>query len=46
VFHHPIAGPLSVQQALRLLDAHLGTHQRQLARLLRALRHVQLDTPP
>jgi hypothetical protein len=33
VFRHPIAGPLDVPQALRLLSAHLSTHQRQLARI-------------
>jgi hypothetical protein len=33
VFRHPISGPLSVVQALRLLSAHLTTHQRQLRRL-------------
>lgn len=33
VFRHPIAGPLDVPQTLRLLSAHLSTHQRQLARI-------------
>jgi hypothetical protein len=38
IFRHPIAGPLNAIQALRLLAAHLGTHQRQLERLRAAWR--------
>lgn len=38
VFRHPIAGPLNVVQALRLLSAHLTTHQGQLHRLHHARR--------
>lgn len=38
VFRHPIAGPSHMIDALRLLTAHLGTHQRQLQRLLTASR--------
>ncbi len=45
VFRHPIAGPLNVLQALQLLDAHLRTHQRQLARVLDALRRAARHTP-
>lgn len=37
IFRHPIAGPLNTWQALRLLIAHLGTHQRQLQRIRAAL---------
>jgi hypothetical protein len=33
LFRHPIAGPLTMLQALRLLSAHLDTHLRQLERL-------------
>jgi hypothetical protein len=33
LFRHPIAGPLTMLHALRLLSAHLGTHLRQLQRL-------------
>lgn len=35
IFRHPIAGPLDMVAALRLLSAHLLTHQRQLRRLRR-----------
>lgn len=35
IFHHPIAGPLHMVAALRLLSAHLLTHHRQLWRLQR-----------
>lgn len=37
VFRHPIAGPMHTEQALRLMFAHMGTHQRQLARLKQSL---------
>ena len=37
LFRHPIAGPLDALQALRLLSAHLRTHERQLKRLLAAM---------
>lgn len=37
VFRHPIAGPMHTEQALRLMYAHMGTHQRQLARLKQSL---------
>lgn len=33
VFRHPFAGPLPVPQALRMLEAHLATHTRQIDRL-------------
>jgi len=34
IFHHPIAGPLTVPQALQLLEAHLRGHAAQVHRLL------------
>ncbi len=34
IFRHPIAGPISVSQALLLLDAHLDSHIRQIRRLV------------
>jgi len=34
IFHHPIAGPLTVPQALSLLEAHLRGHAAQVRRLL------------
>lgn len=35
IFRHPVAGPLDVSQVLTMLDAHLGTHLRQLRRVSR-----------
>lgn len=37
IFRHPIAGPMHTEQALRMMYAHMGTHQRQLARLEQSL---------
>lgn len=37
VFRHPIAGPLSVEQALHMDQVHLDTHLRQIRRLQRLL---------
>ncbi len=37
IFRHPIAGPMHTEQALRLMYAHMGTHQRQLTRLKESL---------
>jgi hypothetical protein len=37
VFEHPIAGPLSVEQALHMDQVHLDTHVRQIRRLQRLL---------
>ena len=34
-FTHPVAGPISLVQALRMDLLHLGTHRRQIARLRR-----------
>jgi uncharacterized damage-inducible protein DinB len=34
IFHHPIAGPLTVRQALQLLEVHLRGHAAQVHRLL------------
>lgn len=34
IFHHPIAGPLTVPQALQLLEVHLRGHAAQVHRLL------------
>jgi DinB superfamily len=33
VFHHPVAGPLTVAQAVRMLGVHLVRHARQIDRL-------------
>lgn len=35
LFSHPVAGPITLRQALRLDLLHLQTHQRQIARQLR-----------
>ena len=37
VFEHPVAGPLSVPQALHMGQVHLDTHVRQIRRLQRLL---------
>ena len=37
VFEHPVAGPLSVKQALHMGQVHLDTHVRQIRRLQRLL---------
>jgi hypothetical protein len=37
VFEHPVAGPLSVEQALHMGQVHLATHVRQIRRLQRLL---------
>jgi hypothetical protein len=37
VFAHPVAGPLSVEQALHMGQVHLDTHVRQIRRLQRLL---------
>ena len=37
LFRHPVAGPLDTPAMLRLLAAHLRTHQRQFARLRAAM---------
>ena len=37
VFEHPVAGPLSVEQALHMVQVHLDTHMRQIRRLQRLL---------
>lgn len=37
VFEHPIAGPLSVEQAVHMDQVHLNTHVRQIRRLQRLL---------
>jgi hypothetical protein len=34
VFQHPVAGPLSVTQAVRMGRVHVATHTRQIRRLL------------
>jgi hypothetical protein len=38
IFRHPISGPLSVSQALLMLDAHLDSHIHQVRRRLQILR--------
>ncbi len=38
IFRHPIAGPISVSQALLMLDAHLDSHIRQIRRLVQLQR--------
>jgi hypothetical protein len=35
VFRHPIAGPLTTRQAMRMLRVHLERHTRQIQRILR-----------
>lgn len=35
VFRHPVTGPLTARQALRLMEVHLLTHSRQIRRRLR-----------
>jgi DinB family protein len=37
VFEHPIAGPLTVEQAVHMDQVHLDTHIRQIRRLQRLL---------
>ena len=37
VFEHPIAGPLTVEQAVRMDQVHFDTHVRQIRRLQRLL---------
>lgn len=37
LMRHPAAGPIRFDQALRLLEAHVGHHVHQLARTIRAL---------
>lgn len=37
VFEHPIAGPLTIEQVVRLGQMHLDTHSRQIRRLQRSL---------
>ena len=37
VFEHPVAGPLTVEQAVRMDQVHLETHVRQIRRLQRLL---------
>lgn len=44
IFRHPIAGPLHMTQALRLMTAHLLTHQRQLQRIITAW-HARVPPP-
>jgi hypothetical protein len=37
VFEHPVAGPLTVEQAVRMLRVHVGGHVRQIRALQRLL---------
>ena len=37
VFMHPVSGPLSPAQAVRMLEVHLDRHIRQIRRLQRML---------
>lgn len=37
---HPLAGPLDAVELLRLIDVHLGYHQRQLAHLCGTVRRA------
>jgi hypothetical protein len=37
VFEHPVAGPMTVKQAVRMLRVHLGGHVRQIRALQRLL---------
>lgn len=38
IFTHPVSGPLTVSQAIHLMSVHLGTHERQLDRVLESQR--------
>jgi len=38
IFRHPIAGPISVSQALVMLDVHLDSHIHQIRRRMQLLR--------
>jgi hypothetical protein len=38
IFRHPVAGPLTVHQALRMLEVHLDRHTRQIQALERLYR--------
>jgi hypothetical protein len=33
IFRHPVAGPVNMIQTIRMLDAHIDAHRRQLGRL-------------
>ena len=37
IFGHPITGPISVSQGIRMLDVHLDTHIRQIRKLKQLL---------
>lgn len=37
IFRHPVAGPLTVDQGLRMLETHLDRHIRQIRRLERLI---------
>ncbi|NNK61829.1 MAG: hypothetical protein HKO98_01365, partial [Gemmatimonadetes bacterium] len=37
VFVHPVSGPLTTRQAIRMLRVHLTRHERQIRRILRAV---------
>lgn len=39
VFVHPVSGPLTTRQAIRMLRVHLERHERQIRRILRAVEH-------
>ena len=38
IFRHPVTGPLTVAQGIRMLGIHLDAHIRQISRLVRAHR--------
>ena len=41
IFHHPVAGPLSVTQALWMLEVHLDSHIRQIDRQIHGVRSAR-----
>jgi transposase len=45
VFAHPVAGALTVRQAVALIDVHLHTHTRQIRRLQPLLQSADLRGP-
>ena len=42
VFVHPVSGPLTTRQAVRMLRVHLERHERQIRRILRAVEHDRM----
>ena len=38
IFRHPVVGPMSLAQALRFMEDHVGHHAKQIDRIARAAR--------